>query len=122
LDLIAPPAGVEDLDASEATGLVRVASQTSKGGHVLKETYSFRIEGRTAPRVIGAMATGPKTVRVSFDEPILVPPGAHLLLIPRAAPAVAVVATSTSVDSHVLTLGLDTEMTSGVPYEVRSEG
>jgi phage tail-like protein len=68
------------------------------------------------------MATGPKTVRISFDEPVLVPPEARLLFIPRAAPAVPVVAASTSVESQVVTLGLDTEMTPGVPYEVRAEG
>jgi phage tail-like protein len=107
---------------SEATVQVRVVSRTSGGGHALEETYSFRIEDRTAPRVVGAMATGPKTVRVSFDELVLLPPGASLLLLPRGAPAVPVVATSTSVEGPVVTLGLDTEMTPGVPYEVRALG
>lgn len=107
---------------SEATVLVRVVSQTSGGGHALDETYSFRIEDRTAPRVVGAMATGPRTVRVSFDEPVLVPPGASLLLVPHGAPAVPAMATSMGVDGEVVTLGLDTEMTPDVPYQMRAVG
>ncbi|QRK08576.1 phage tail protein [Archangium violaceum] len=108
--------------ASEADVSVRVVSRTSSEAHAIDETYSFHIEDRTAPRLVGALATGPRAVRLSFDEPVLLPTGANLLLVPRGTPAVSVAVTSTSMEGEVLTLGLDMEMTPDVLYEVRAVG
>jgi hypothetical protein len=48
------------------------------GAASLDEVYSFVVEDRTAPRVVGAQALAQKTVRVAFDEPVLVPSGGEL--------------------------------------------
>jgi len=61
--------------ASLATVHVRVLAQTVGGAASLDEVYSFVVEDRTAPRVVGAQALAQKTVRLGFDEPVLVPSG-----------------------------------------------
>ena len=70
--------------ASLATVHVRVLAQTVGGVASLDEVYSFVVEDRTAPRVVGAQALAQKTVRVGFDEPVLVPSGRASSLTPKA--------------------------------------
>jgi phage tail-like protein len=108
--------------ASLATVHVRALAQTVGGATSLDEVYSFVVEDRTAPRVVGAQALAQKTVRVAFDEPVLVPAGATFVLTPKSAPAVPVVVASVSVDGSVALLTLDTEMTPDVLHEVAAVG
>jgi len=108
--------------ASQATVSVRVVSATAGGEHLLDETYTFTVEDRTAPRLVGAQAVGPKSVRLAFDEDVRVPPTAHFTFTPRGAPAVPVAFADAAVDGVLVHLALDTEMTPDVVYEVRVEG
>lgn len=108
--------------ASLATVHVRALAQTVGGAASLDEVYSFVVEDRTAPRVVGAQALAQKTVRVAFDEPVLVAAGATFVLTPKSAPAVPVVVARVSVDGSVALLTLDTEMTPDVLHEVAAVG
>jgi phage tail-like protein len=108
--------------ASLATVHARVLAQTVGGAASLDEVYSFVVEDRTAPRVIGAQALAQTTVRVAFDEPVLVPPGASFVLTPKSAPAVPVSVASAGIDGSVAFLTLDTEMTPDVLHEVVAVG
>ncbi|MBX3249397.1 MAG: phage tail protein [Myxococcales bacterium] len=107
---------------SLATVHLRVLAQTVGGAASLDEVYSFVVEDRTAPRVVGAQALAQKTVRIAFDEPVLVPPGASFVLTPRSAPAVPVAVSGVKVDGSVVVLTLDTEMTPDVLHEVVAVG
>ncbi len=108
--------------ASLATVHVRVLAQTVGGAGSLDEVYSFVVEDRTAPRVVGAQAVTQRTVRVAFDEAVLVPPGATFVLTPKGAPAVPVAVAGVSIEASVVLLTLDTEMTPDVPHEVVAIG
>jgi phage tail-like protein len=107
--------------ASLAIVSVRVVSATMDG-QTLDETYSFEIEDRIAPRLVAATATSPRTVRMGFDEAVLLPEGASFAFRPLGAPAVPVVAASAASDDAVVTLTLDTEMTPDVAYEAVAMG
>ncbi|MFH0899447.1 MAG: Ig-like domain-containing protein, partial [Pseudomonadota bacterium] len=107
--------------ASQATVLVRVVSAITGGADTLDESYRFQIEDRTAPRGLAAQATGQRTVRVGFDEPVVLPAdGTGFVFAAFQAPAVPVAAVAASVDATVVELTLDTEMTPDVLYEVRA--
>ncbi|MFP2895065.1 phage tail protein [Corallococcus sp. 4LFB] len=108
--------------ASQATVSVHVISATAGGAHLLDETYTFTVEDRTAPRLVGAQAVGPKSVRLAFYESVRVPPSACFTLTPRGAPAVPVVVTEAAADGLLVHFALDTELTPDVVYEVRVEG
>ncbi len=56
--------------ASQASITVRVVTQTVGGGNLLDMSYTFQIEDRTAPILLSAQAVGPRTIRLTFDEPI----------------------------------------------------
>jgi len=71
--------------ASLATVSVRVAGQTVGGAASIDEVYSFVVEDRTAPRVVGAQALAQRTARVGFDEPVLLPSAASFVLTPKSA-------------------------------------
>ncbi|MBN2197511.1 MAG: phage tail protein [Polyangiaceae bacterium] len=101
---------------------VRVAGQTAGGGAALDETYSFVVEDRTAPRVVGAQATSPRTVRLAFDEPVALPAAANVTITPTAAPAVTPIVVSATADGAVVLLTLDTEMTPDVEHTVVAAG
>ncbi len=107
--------------ASEATVSVRVLALTSDG-HALDETYSFQVEDRTAPKVTSAQATGPKTLRIGFDEPVLAPPDAAFLFTPMDAPAIPLSATAANTEGNVLTLTLSAEMSPDARYRLTIEG
>ena len=106
---------------SLAAVAVRVVSATADGVP-LDLSYAFTVEDRTAPRVLAAQAVAQKLVRVAFDEPVVLPDGATLLLTPRGAPAVPVAVTAATVEENVVTLTLNTEMTPDVEYEVVAQG
>src|SRR5690606_15451591 len=76
--------------ASEALVTVRVVSATIGGAHPLDQTYRFRVEDRTAPRLVGGQATGQRTVELGFDEAVRVTDHVGFSLSPRDFPAVAV--------------------------------
>ncbi|ADO70404.1 tail protein [Stigmatella aurantiaca] len=111
---------------SQSTVSVRVVSATDGGAHLLDETYTFTVEDRTAPRLVGAQALAPKSVRLAFDEGVRVPPSARFTFTftftARGAPAVPVAAIEAAADGPLVHLVLDTELTPDVVYEVRVEG
>ncbi|WP_226993977.1 Ig-like domain-containing protein [Myxococcus hansupus] len=107
---------------SQATVSVRVVSATAGGAHLLDDTYTFTMEDRTAPRLLGAQAVGPKSVRLAFDEDVRAPPAARFTFTPRGAPAVPVAATEAAAEGALVHLALDTELTPDVVYEVSVEG
>ncbi|NTX51839.1 Ig-like domain-containing protein [Myxococcus sp. CA039A] len=108
--------------ASQAAVSVRVVSATVGGAHLLDETYTFTVEDRTAPRLVGAQAVGPKSVRLAFDEDVRVLPTAHFTFTARSSPAVPVASLEAAADGPFVHLVLDTELTPDVVYEVRVEG
>jgi phage tail-like protein len=108
--------------ASEAQVTVRVVSRTVGGAGGIDESYEFTVEDRTAPRVVAAQATGPRLVRVAFDELVAVPEGATFQFRALAAPAVPIAPGSARADGILVSVELDTDMTPGVMYEVRAEG
>lgn len=55
------------LFASEATVKVRVRASTRGGAHALDATYAFRVEDRTAPRLVGAQSIAPNLDRLGFS-------------------------------------------------------
>lgn len=108
--------------ASLATVQVRVLAQTVGGAASLDEVYSFMVEDRTAPRIVGAQALAQRTVRLAFDERVLVPPGATFTFTALGAPAVPLTAVASTNDDNIVLLTLDTEMTPDVEYEVVVSG
>ncbi len=108
--------------ASLALVSVRVVAETADSAAVLDETYSFIVEDRTAPRVVGAQAIGQTTVRVAFDEAVLVPSTAAFTIVPRAAPAVTPTVSATVVEGAVVLLELDTELTPDIEHQVVATG
>ncbi|RJS13383.1 phage tail protein [Corallococcus sp. H22C18031201] len=108
--------------ASQASVSVRVVSATAGGAHLLDETYTFRVEDRTAPRLVGALAVGQKFVRLAFDEDVRVPHTARFAFTARGAPAVPVAALGAAAAGALVHLVLDTEMTPDVLYEVLVDG
>ncbi len=58
--------------ATQASVAVHVVTTTTGGAHALDETYAFTVEDRTAPRLVAAVATSPRTFRLAFDEPVLI--------------------------------------------------
>ncbi len=104
--------------ASLATVEVRVVSATVGGEHALDETYTFRAEDRTAPKVLAAQATAPRVVHIGFDEPVLVVDSAGFAFVPVGLPAVNVGPVDAEADGSVVVITLDTEMTPDVAYEV----
>jgi len=107
---------------SQAEVGVRVKSRTADAAAALDETYRFFIEDRTAPRVVAAQATGPRTVVVSFDEPVMVAGAPSFELRVLAGPAVPVSAASAVAEAELVSITLDTEMTPDITYEARAVG
>lgn len=107
---------------SLATIMVRVVARTLDDAASIDAVYAFTVEDRTAPRVVAAQAIGQRTVRVAFDEPVLLPDGAEFVFVAKGAPAVPLRQESASVDDIVVTVCVDTEMTPDVEYEVIARG
>ena len=101
---------------------IRVASATIGGGELISETYTFTIEDRTAPRVLAAQATAPKTVQVGFDEPVAVTDPTGFTFAALDAPAVPVLPVAADAIGSVIRIELDTELTPDVRYRVVAAG
>jgi len=125
IDPVAPFASLEEVT-------VRVVSRTAGGAHTLDQSWTFRCQDLTAPRLVGAQARELERVRVSFDEPVqqqnpsaaddaLNP--ALYALVPTSAPAVdvAVVGVDSVTDSSVDLL-TDVELTPGASYRLTVTG
>jgi phage tail-like protein len=104
--------------ASQAAVEVRVAAATAGFGEVLTETYSFTAEDRTAPNVLAAQATAPKTVQVVFDEAMAVSDAVGFTFTALDAPAVPVQARAVEASGAAVCVTLDTDMTPDVRYRV----
>lgn len=107
---------------SQAVVAIRVVSATIGGGELLSETYTFTIEDRTAPRVLAAQATAPKTVQVGFDEPVVVIDPTGFTFAALDAPAVPVLPVAADAIGSVVRIELDTELTPDVRYRVVAAG
>jgi phage tail-like protein len=107
---------------SQAAVAIRVASATIGGGELISETYTFTIEDRTAPRVLAAQATAPKTVQVGFDEPVVVTDPTGFTFAALDAPAVPVLPVAADASGSVIRIELDTELTPDVRYRVVAAG
>lgn len=107
---------------SRAIVSVRILSRTVGGAGELDEFYSFTIEDRTAPQVVGAQALAPKLVRIGFDEPVMVADDSGVEFNARSAPAVPLTAIRINAQGTVLTVTLDTEMTPGAEYGLEVVG
>jgi len=103
---------------SQEVVAVHVSSATAGGGELLGETYTFTAEDRTAPKVLAAQATAPKTVQVGFDEAVEVTDPAGFAFVALDAPAVPVVSVGAEAAGSVVRVGLDTELTPDVRYRV----
>ena len=108
--------------ASEAVVTVHVVSATLGGAHTLDQTYRFRVEDRTAPRLVGGQATGQRTVELGFDEAVRVIDPAGFSLSPRDFPAVPAAVLAAEADGARVRLTLHTELTPDVRYEVVAAG
>lgn len=107
---------------------VRVVSQNLTATSVIDVTWSFTIEDYTPPRVLSAVATGHKTVRVVFDEEVLGsdPAESNDALNPdnwsfeyQTAPAVDVEAVSVvQVSPTTYDITTDIELSQGATYRV----
>lgn len=104
--------------ASEALVRVRVRASTL-ARIALDDTWTFVAEDRTAPRLVAAIATGPTSVRVSFDEPMAIVTGSAFELVPMDAPAVPVRVVGSAATGTLIDLTTDVAMSPGRRYELR---
>ncbi len=107
---------------SQAAIVVRVASQTKDAAGTIDETYTFRAEDRTAPRLLAGVAVAPRTMRLGFDEPIVVTDPSSIIVKSRVGPAVPLTVVDTRADGTVLELTLSTEATPDATYRVKAAG
>jgi len=108
--------------ASQATVEVRVVSATADGAASIDERYRFEVEDRTAPRLVAAQAIGPKTVRLGFDEAVVVTDASLVRIAAKGGPAVPVRVASASSAGQGVLLTLDTEMSPDIEHEVVAAG
>ncbi len=108
--------------ASLATVTVRVVSDLIGGGFPLDQAYSFRVEDRTAPKLLAAIAISQTVVRLGFDEPVVVSAPAGFAFAALAAPAVPVAPESAAAIGTLVDVTLSTEMTPDVTYRVIATG
>lgn len=107
---------------SLSTVSMLVVGERLGGGADVEERYTFVLEDRTAPRLVGAQALAAKTVRVAFDEAVQAPGHASFLVTPQGAPAVTVAVVAVAIDGDVALLTLDREMTPEVIHRVVAVG
>ena len=108
--------------ASEAIVEVRVVATTVGGAHALDQTYQFTVEDRTAPRLVAGQATSSRTLRLGFDEPVVVEDPQGFALLALDAPAVPVTVIDATADGSTIHLTLDTELTPDARYRVTATG
>ncbi|PID37658.1 MAG: phage tail protein [Proteobacteria bacterium] len=107
---------------SEALVAVRVVSQANGGVHVLDQSYTFRAEDRTAPRVVSAQAISQREVQIGFDEEIEVTGATGFSFEAMSLPAVPISPVGALATGTTVTLIIDTEMSPDVPYRVVVSG
>ena len=73
---------------SQAEVTIRVVTATNDG-QTLDETYSFFAEDLTRPKLVAAQAIGQKSVRLSFDESVMVTSPNGFSVEPLEFPAVS---------------------------------
>lgn len=116
---ILPPASFESLE-------VVTVSVTSREDATLVQTsssWSFTIADFTAPRMVAATALSVSTIRVAFDEPVVVPPGVTWTLTRQTAPSVeASIVSATMVEPTVYDLTTSIPLTRGATYVVEANG
>jgi phage tail-like protein len=108
--------------ASEAVVEVRVVATTVGGAHALDQTYQFRVEDRTAPRLVAGQATSSRTLRLGFDELVVVEDPQGFALLALDAPAVPVTVIDATADGSTVHVTLDTELTPDARYRVTATG
>lgn len=107
---------------SLATVTLRVVAQTLDGQEHLEEQYAFLVEDRTAPRLVAAVATAPRTLRLSFDEPVQLTARSSFTLSPEESPAATPVVTAVKPEANLVSLTLTTEFTPDKRYRVSVQG
>lgn len=95
---------------------VRVRART-RAGAPLDTSYGFTIEDRTAPKLLQALAIGPRVLRLHFDEAVELDP-ADVTLEALSNPAITPNVTEVHRDEGTLELVLSTEMSPDVRYRV----
>jgi len=107
---------------SEQLVTVRVQSELVGGGSPLDESYSFTTEDVQAPQLVmvgrPAVALDQRTVRLEFDEDVVVADASAIILTPRTFPAVPLVVVEAQADGHFVVVTVDTEMTPGANYQI----
>ena len=113
---------------SEAVVVVNVVAANNAATHTIDETYVFKIDDVTAPKLLAARALGHMTVRVEYDEPMLAvsATGAADALNPAlytfttaSEPAVPIEAVSVAkVTDAEYDITLDIDMTPNAVYTV----
>lgn len=108
--------------ASEAGVEVRVVAETRGGAHRLEVVYAFTCEDRVAPRLVAAVALGQRTVRLGFDEPVLVDDTRGFAFEASSAPAMPVAPVAARADGSTVVVELDVEMTPDATYQALARG
>jgi phage tail-like protein len=106
---------------SDALVAVRLRART-RGGALLDESWTFRAEDRTAPRVLAAVAVSPSVVRLAFDEPVLVPESATFEITAEDAPAVTPRVIAAAADGLLVDVTLTPVMSESRRYTIRVRG
>lgn len=116
---IIPPASFESLE-------VVTVSVTSRETATLIEVasaWSFTIADTTAPRMVAATSLDTSTVRVVFDEPVVIGAGVSWALTRQTAPSVeASIVSATMVDENTYDLRTSIALTRGATYLVEATG
>ena len=106
--------------ATQASVAVHVVTTTTGGAHALDETYAFTVEDRTAPRLVAAVATSPRTFRLAFDEPVLIEDVSSLEITALDTPAVPLGVQGALASGTLVDLTVEPEMTPDARYRVRA--
>lgn len=106
---------------SDALVAVRLRART-RGGVRLDESWTFRAEDRTAPRLLAAVAVSPSVVRLAFDEPVLVPESATFEITAEDAPAVTPRVIAAAADGLLVDVTLTPVMSESRRYIIRVRG
>lgn len=106
---------------SQAEVVIRVVT-TTNDGQTLDETYSFFAEDLTRPKLVAAQAVGQKSVRLSFDESVMVINTSGFAIEPLEFPAVSPMVIDAVASGTMVEILLDTEMTPSVDYRLTATG
>lgn len=116
------------IDANETLGseaLITCRIRASyDAGPVTDTTWTFRIADVTPINVVGAVATGTRTVRVAFDDTVALQGNASFAVtgVEDGSPKAAVTVLSAVADGTSVTLTLSTDTSFGAAYRVTASG